>query len=41
MRGILREMVSSPVVQFLSHWAWINLLAIATEKLSLTQLEAK
>ena len=41
MRGALREIVSSPVVQFLSHWAHISLLAIAAEKLSVTELEAK
>lgn len=41
MRGALREMVSCPVVQFLSHWAHIGLLAIAAKKLSVTELEAK
>lgn len=42
MRGALREVVSSPLVQFLSHWAaHIILLAIATKKLSVTKLEAK
>lgn len=34
-------MVSSALVQFLSHWAHVGLLAIATEKLSVTKLEAK
>lgn len=41
MRGALREMFFSPLVQFLSHWAHIGLLAIASKKLCVAELEAK
>lgn len=41
MRGALRETVSWPVVQLLSHWACADLVAKATEKLCVTELEGK